>query len=133
MGLRERHAALSVNAALYEGHQPASDARPPDRVLFRGPGLSLPGVLLEVSPRLCVSPGAASGARPLDGALRRVPGLSGLGILLEGSRDALRSLPGSVHRPWSFLCAARGRPRSSPCLSDVMGGGSGGGHPAVHC
>jgi hypothetical protein len=47
VGPRERHTALSVNAAPYEGHRPASGARRPDRVLRRGPGLSLPEVLLE--------------------------------------------------------------------------------------
>jgi hypothetical protein len=47
VGLGGRRTALSVNEASYEWRRPASGARSPDRVLCRGPGLSLPGVLLE--------------------------------------------------------------------------------------
>jgi hypothetical protein len=82
--------SLSVNAAPDEGHRPVSGARPPGKVLRRGPGLSSPEVLLE------------------------------------GPQDAPRSLPGSVHHPGSLLCVARGRKRSSPCLSGVTGGELGG-------
>jgi hypothetical protein len=53
-------------------------------------------------------------------------------VLLEGSRDVPRSLLGSMHHPRSFLFIARGRRRSSPCLSDVAEGVSGGGHPTSH-
>jgi hypothetical protein len=85
--------AVSVNATRDERRRSAGGARPPGRVLCRGPRLSSPGALLE------------------------------------GPQDALRSLPGSVHRPGSFLCAAWDRRRSFPCLFDVTGGASGGGHP----
>jgi hypothetical protein len=97
-----------------------------------GPPRGTPGCP-KVSPGLCLSLGAASGARPPDEALRHGPELSGPRILLEGPRDAPRFLPGSVHRPRSFLCAARGCRCSSPCLFDVTGGVSGGASPTVHC
>jgi hypothetical protein len=74
----------------------------------------------------------ASGVHPPGRVLRRGLGLSSPGVLLEGPWDAPRSLPGSVHRPGSFLCVARGRIRSSPCLSNVMGGVSGTGHPTAY-
>jgi hypothetical protein len=65
MGLWERCTALSVNAAPDEGRRPASGAHPPDRVLRRGPGMSLPGVLLE---------GPRDTLRSLPGSVYR-PGL----------------------------------------------------------
>jgi hypothetical protein len=101
-------------------------------VVARGPPRGIPGYP-EVSPGLCASPGAASGARSPDGILRRGPGLSGPGIHLERPRDAPRSLPDSVHCLGSFLCTARGHRRSSPCLSNVTGGISGGAPPTIHC
>jgi hypothetical protein len=73
----------------------------------------------------------ASGARPPSRVLRCGPRLSPPGVLPEGPRDAPRSLPGSVRRLGSFMCVARGHRHSSPCLSDVMGGASGGGHPTA--
>jgi hypothetical protein len=75
----------------------------------------------------------ASGGCPPDGVLRRGPRLSGPEIHLEGLRDASRALLGSVHCLGSFPCGARGHRRSSPCLSDVTGGVSGGDPPTVHC
>jgi hypothetical protein len=74
----------------------------------------------------------ASGARSPGRFLRHGPGLSSPGVLLEGPRDASGSLPGSVHHPESFLCVSWDRRRSSPCLSDVTGGVSGGGHPTAY-
>jgi hypothetical protein len=68
----------------------------------------------------------ASDARLPGRVLRRARGLSSLGVLLDRPRDASRSLPGSVHRPVSFLYVAQGRRRSSPCLFDVTKSVSGG-------
>jgi hypothetical protein len=96
----ERRTALSVNAAPYERRRPASGARLPDKVLCRGPGLSLPGVHLEES------------------------------------RDTLRSLPDSAHRPglqvaparrwglasWARIIGARDPPRGTPGCPEVSPG-----------
>jgi hypothetical protein len=96
-----------------------------------GPGKRLTALSVNAVPDEGRRP--TSGARPPGRVLRREPGLSSPGVLLEGPRDAPRSLPGSMHHPRSFMCVARGHRRSSPCLSDVMGGVSGGGHPTAHC
>jgi hypothetical protein len=134
-GLGERRTALSVNAAPYEGRRrPASGVRPPDRVLRRGPGpsllwtlglRSLPGCTHR--PGLQVAPTRQTGPCVVGQVCRP----SRPEILLERPRDAPRFLPDSVYRPGSFLCAARCRRRSSPRLSDVTGGVSGGAHGMV--
>jgi hypothetical protein len=71
----------------------------------------------------------ASGARPPGRVLHCGLGLSSPWVLLKGPRDALRSLPGSMHCPRSFLCVARDHRRSFPCLSDMTEGTSGGATP----
>jgi hypothetical protein len=91
------------------------------------PGKRLTALGVNMAPNEGCRP--ASDACPPGRVLRRGLGLSSPRVLLEGPRDAPRSLSGSVHRPRSFLCVARGRKRSSLCLSDVMGGANGGATP----
>jgi hypothetical protein len=95
-----------------------------------GSGKRLNALSMNVAPDEGRRP--ASGACPLGRVLRRGPGLSSPGVLLEGLRDAPGSLSGFEHRLGSFLCVARDRRHSSPCLSDLMGHASGGGHPTTY-
>jgi hypothetical protein len=89
-------------------------------------------IVLNVNAALDEGRRPASGARPLGRVMRYGPGLSSPEVLLEGPRDAPRSLPGSVHRSGSFVWVVRDHRRSSPHLSDVTGGVSGGGHPTAY-